>query len=288
MEWPLITKTDVFSLCEPFECENSNHSRIKNRYAGVVFFDVGSVLIDLDWESYFNAVSGMAPHSHKFSIEKFKEIIKKEKINPNVSQGKLSIEDFIYKSIQAIKLSCENSAGLNISHHHFKYVDSLIVGHVRPKVLEVAKKLRDKNFIVGLLSNTTPWHVSLIYEKIQVTQNFDVNIFSTDAGYEKPHERIYEIAHEQACEFVERKFNQKLEKKDVYFVDDTPVNIHQAISFGWNARLVNLLKSDILNKLKRNEIDDVAIQQASKKRENLLFGEPAAQRVEELFGKLLA
>ena len=287
MVWPLLTKNDVFSLCEPFSSENSSQSLKEHSFAGFVFFDVGSVLIDLDWETFWQKISEVVNPRHKFSLEKFKSMAQKEQINSIWSQGKMSTHNYLKTIIEMIQLNCENKDGLDISSNDIKQADSFVVANARVMVLECVKKLREKNFAVGLLSNTTPWHSLLIHEKIQASTNFDVNIFSNDVGYEKPDTHIYQIAYTEACKFIKNKWNRQLEKKEFYFIDDTPANIHAALDFGWNARLVNLVKDEILNKMKHNEITDLEFQQASQKRENLLFGEQASSRVVALFGNLL-
>lgn len=290
MVWPLLSKDDILSLCEPFPSlfeKKSSKMRQAKAFSGVVFFDIGSVLIDLDWEGFWNAISNLFNPSHDFSIETFKSLIKKENIHAKWSQGKISAYHYVETVMKILKLSCRNTTLLKHSYLDIKHADSFVIGTERIRVLQLAKNLKEKNFVVGLLSNTTPWHLLLLYEKLQPTKNFDINIFSCDVGYEKPDEQIYKIAHKEAYKFVKNKFNLELEKEDVYFVDDTPANVRQALDFGWNARLVNLVENDILNEIKCDEINDYEFQQASQKRENLLFAEQAAERVESLFGNFL-
>lgn len=288
MSWPTISKKDLHTLCEPFSVDRSLQSLKENNYAGVIFFDVGSVLVDLDWETYYASLETMASSMNNFSISKFREIAFKEKLNSIWSQGKMNTEEYVEKVNEILQLSCSRQNNIKISTYNIKQVDADIVGKTRNKVLDLAKKLRDKNFVLGILSNTTPWHMCLIHENLQVTKNFDVNIFSPDAGCEKPDPKIYEFAYRHAEEFIKKNFNNNLKKEDIYFIDDTPMNVYQAISHGWNARLLNLLNNDLLIQLKQNELTDTQLQKLSQNRENLLFGEAASERVEFLFRNLIS
>ncbi len=285
--WPTLYKEDVSSLCEPFEISNKNSCLDKHGFSGFVFFDVGSVLIDLDWEAFFDAFVALTKPTHQFSLDKFIKTVKKINLNKKWAIGKICTHEYACKIIELVKANCNSRDDLEISIYDLKQADSKVVSHLRPRVFELVKQLKEKKFAVGLLSNTTSWHEHLLYEKIQPTKNFDISIFGCDWGCEKPAPEIYKIAQKEACKFIYKKFQHKLESKDIYFVDDTPANVKAALNVGWNARLVNLVKDEILMKLKHNEIDDFEFQHASIKRESLLFADQAAQRVEALFGNFL-
>lgn len=286
MLWPTLCKQDVFSLCDPF----SFHSTVPGNkgFRGVVYFDVGSVLLDLDWEGFFKELMGYFSVEHEFSLEKFKATWVQKNVNHFWSIGSMSSNEFVQAINDLFQQSCLKIKPIPTKSYTLKLIDAHIIGQLRPKVLEIVRKLRKNNFLVGLLSNTTPWHVSLIYEKLQVTENFDVYIFSNDVGFEKPAEGIYDCAFQEASKLVSLKYKIDLKKDNIYFLDDTPANVKSALNLGWNARLVNLIKDDILVKLKHNEISDSEFQIASQKRENLLFGEEASQRIEFLFGKIFS
>ena len=79
--WLTLSKNDVLSLCQPFLPLNKETQGKTNKFSGVIFFDVGSVLLDLDWESYEIALKALFEPHHQFSIEKFKELVLKEKLN---------------------------------------------------------------------------------------------------------------------------------------------------------------------------------------------------------------
>ena len=70
------------------------------------------------------------------------------------------------------------------------------------------------------------------------------------------------------------------------FVDDTPANIYAAQHLGWHARLVCLLKNEILETA--TQLSGEKLAEFSVNSKNLVFGDEAARRVEVLFSKLIA
>jgi len=133
---------------------------------------------------------------------------------------------------------------------------------------------------------------------------FDVVVFSQDVGCEKPENEIYAMAHELASRHVARRSGNgqevvssptsgpalegKLERKHVYFVDDTVVNVTAARDFGWNAALVCLASDELLRGCAEGTLGEADFTHAARTSKNLVFGDQAARRVEELFAPMLA
>ena len=131
--WPTLSKNDVLSLCQPFLPLNKETQGKTNKFSGVIFFDVGSVLLDLDWESYEIALKALFEPHHQFSIEKFKELVLKEKLNSIWSQGRIQTSLYAQKLEEFLNLSCQNNSNLKISPYILKQIDALVVGNIRQK-----------------------------------------------------------------------------------------------------------------------------------------------------------
>jgi HAD superfamily hydrolase (TIGR01509 family) len=288
MFWPEISIEDLNQLDIVFLKENYQNCLNSNNYAGFVFFDIGSVLLDLDWDTFIYEFEKLLPPHAIKNHKKTNMILKKEFTLKKWCTGKMGAFDYANSFIAALKESSELShQNFHISIHDIKRVDSFVVGGARQSVIELAKKLRNKKFGIGVLSNATTWHEIVIEKRIPIRDLFDVTIFSQDLGCEKPDHKIYELAFLEAQRFISNKFNATLDVKDIYFVDDTPANVRAAREVGWNASLVNLLNDEILKKILSKSIDNNELKTASQKREHLVFGYNASQRVEKIFGNII-
>ena len=173
-----------------------------------------------------------------------------------------------------------------------KELSSLIVGPARPRIVRLIQKLRKHGFIVGALSNATPWHESDIMRTTALHELFDVVIFSQDVGVEKPDPAIYKSAQASVQKIYDVKSGKSdlphspLHPSQFAFVDDTPVNVRAARALGWQSSLVCLLKDDLLTSAARMSESELA--RLSTSSENLVFADEAAKRVEGLFAKLLS
>lgn len=288
MFWPEISRADLNQIQIIFNGDKHKKCFKNKAYSGFVFFDIGSVLLDLDWDIYITAFEQLLPPNAFKNHKNMYTLLKKEAILEKWCTGKMGAYDYAKSFIHAL-LRTSNLLELEnkISIQDVKRADTYVVGAPRPHVLALAKKLKNMNFGIGILSNATTWHEVVIEKKIPLRELFDVIIFSQDVGYEKPQQEIYEIAFKEAKNFVLEKYQQTLDTDDTYFVDDTPANVRAAIDFGWNASLVNLLNENIMQKVSANEISDEELKLISKQRQHLLFGLEAAQRVENIFRNIV-
>ncbi|WGL60379.1 HAD-IA family hydrolase [Pigmentibacter sp. JX0631] len=288
MLWPEIQIADLRELDNIFSGEKYKNCFKNKAYSGFVFFDIGSVLLDLDWDYYITAFEQLLPPTAVKDHKSIYSVLKKEAVLEKWCCGKMGAYDyaksFIHVLVKTAKMpQLENQ----ISIQEIKKADSYVVGAPRQSVLEMAKKLRELNFGIGVLSNATTWHEVVIEKKIPLRELFDVVIFSQDVGCEKPDQEIYKIAFTEAQAFIAKKYRQKLDVGDTYFIDDTPANVRAAIDFGWNASLVNLLNENIMAMIESNKISDLELKTLCKERENLLFGINAARRVENIFRNVI-
>ena len=288
MYWPEISMEDINQLDIIFSDSNQKKCLKTNGYSGFVFFDIGSVLLDLDWDAYICEFEKLLPENSFKNHKETYSLLKEEAVLENWCTGKMGAYDYAISFIRALKKSAKiEDKNFSLSIHDIKRADSLVVGAVRQNVVELAKKLRRNNFGIGVLSNATTWHEVMIEKRVPVRELFDVTIFSQDIGYEKPNPKIYERAFLEAQSFILSKFNGTLNTNDIYFIDDTPLNVIAARNAGWNAGLVNLINEETLNHVKSNKMSNEELKVASRKREHLIFGFEASQRVEKIFGNLI-
>lgn len=288
MFWPEISTNDLSNLDISFTNLNYHSCLKSNKFAGFIFFDIGGVLLDLDWDLFISSFEALFPNNCSKDINKIRLALKEDEIYKKWCTGRLGACEYANSVLAAFK-NYYNFYNLesSISIHDIKKADSYVVGAPRTLVLELAKKLRSMNFGIGVLSNATTWHEICIEKRIPVRDIFDVTIFSQDVGYEKPDYKIYELAFLEAHKFILNKFNIKLEEKDVYFIDDTPKNVRTAIKAGWNSSLVNLVNDEILKKVFSGHMNDEELKIASRKREHLLFGHDASLRVMKIFRNIV-
>lgn len=287
MFWPEIAEEDLTQLWTPFDARLVNATRQKKGYSGFVFFDVGSVIIDLDWDHFFSALEASLPKGHNYTTPDFIAKLREHNLFKTWSTGKIGNHEYVNIISSVLRSFCHKPEEFEHSILDIKHLDAFILGNVRPAVLEIARKLKQNNFELGILSNSTPWHEILIEKRAQVHDLFDVCIFSQDVGFEKPEPQIYEIAFQTAQRFIQKKHHKTLTPNEVYFIDDLPRNIREAHAQGWNAQLLNLLNDNVLQQFRNQKINSEQLKALSQKKENLLFSHLAAKRVEELLTPLL-
>lgn len=287
--WPRLSPEDL-KLFEAFQNPKENpRNQIK-----AVFFDIGSVLIDLNWDSFFARQNEMNPDDRNFSVETMMATVRENQLMVKWCTGVIGPFAYVKGMLEAAGHSPEAAHRLALGTERLsngvfapalvKELSSLIVGPARPRVVRLIQNLRKNGYIVGALSNATPWHESDIMRTTSLHELFDVVLFSQDVGTEKPDKRIYEAAH-QAAQKIHASRTQSSEPpiapENLAFVDDTPINIHAARALGWKASLVCLLKPEDLKKAdsyRKEELEKLSVQS-----ENLVFGDEAAKRVERLF-----
>ena len=243
-----------------------------------IFFDVGSVIIDLDWDSFHLSLQSYFEKPEHFDFEKFARKAKDVDIARKWSTGAIGPAEYT-----RLFLHCLGASESPNQTQKVKSTSSLVVGPVRMRVLRLIKKLRQLHFGLGVLSNATPWHETDIEATISLKNHFDLVVFSQDYGCEKPEPSIYEKSFSDARDLMLKTRNIKLEPQDVLFLDDTPANVIAAQNEGWNARLVALLKEDDHQLFLKNKLEANILAEKSKNSKNLIFGDEAAKRVESLF-----
>lgn len=291
--WPRLSVEDL-NLFRPFPEQDPR----PDKAIRAIFFDIGSVLIDLDWDSFFGRLHELNPDQPNFSVDEMMRKVRDTQlmqkwctglIGPlGYTQGMLEAAGHVKEKARQLALGVEPLSNGVFAPALVKEHSSLIVGPVRPRVVRLIQNLRKHNFIVGALSNATPWHESDILRTTALHELFDVVLFSQDLGSEKPESNIYRAALTSARAIESQKVKSQvapLETNNLAFIDDTPANVRAAHALGWHARLVCLLKDEFL--AQADQLTDQTLQDVSVDSTHLVFGETAARRVEGLFSNLL-
>jgi HAD superfamily hydrolase (TIGR01509 family) len=295
--WPRLSPQDI-ELFEPFR----KPAGPAEHPLTAVFFDIGSVLIDLDWDSFFSRQHELNPDAKNFSTDAMMARVRENQLMAKWCTGRLGPFEYIKGMLEAAGHGHEQAHNLALGVSRLsngvyapslvKELSSLIVGPARPRVVRLIQNLRRHGFIVGALSNATPWHETDILRTTSLHELFDVVLFSQDVGSEKPDALIYKSAQSSVQKIYDvrcEKSNQPLRQlhpSQFAFVDDTPVNVRAARTLGWQSSLVCLLKDNLLAaaaQMSENELAQISVNS-----ENLVFADEAAKRVEGLFAMLLS
>lgn len=271
-----VSLNDVFDLFYPFSMPTN-----KNIF---VYFDAGGIVCDLDFESYKQEIINLAKNKQEFSLKNFNQKAHEIQLFERWSRGFLGAYDFIREFYFLLGYTEDDLLNYNFPGIlTAKKISRLVVGSQRPRILRLAKALKNKGYGVGILSNSVPWHESVLESFGSLERIFDVILFSHDLGCEKPHVDIYNIAEKEANIWAYQNANIFYTKNSFYFVDDTPVNVKAALDFGWNARLAVSFTDDVLNKIYSHEITNEELINISQTPLFLLHGEYSARRIEYLF-----
>lgn len=108
------------------------------------------------------------------------------------------------------------------SEHIFEYEwkkDPNLINFIREKKTQGSK--------IGVLSNVAQYQFDQFFSKKEQEELFDFLVFSGEVGFLKPSQEIFEIAIHRA----------NVPPKDIYFFDDSYMNIEAAKKIGLNGVL---------------------------------------------------
>ena len=95
---------------------------------------------------------------------------------------------------------------------------------LKPNLEDVLKKLKKRNFILGIVSYTRRERMKSFIEKFNLERFFSVFISRDDTPYRKPDP--YPIY--AALNVIKKKFKISIEKEKVYYIGDLPHDIQCA------------------------------------------------------------
>ena len=187
--------------------------------ADFLIFDLGNVIIDLDYHRAFNLIKSQVSEPYHYKVDSF------------------YLADF-HKAYE--KGQIDSPAFRDAIRNYFKQawddekVDELwnsILGEIPQKRLEFISKLKE-NYQLAVLSNTNAIHIDAVYAMLQKDHRmdrfeplFDRIFYSHEMGLAKPSVEIYET--------MLSKLETKADR--VIFFDDLEANIAAAASVGIHA-----------------------------------------------------
>ena len=176
-----------------------------------ILFDLGNVLLTLDWERAAGRLSERAGRSAG-------ELLAYAQAAPAVrelSVGRISRQEFFQECVRG--LGFRGSAG------EFEEMWSDMF-HPNEPMLALARSLKGKLPRV-LLSNTNAIHMRAIFARFPELGELEGHVLSHEVGYEKPDPRIYQHALRR----------HRLRASRTVFVDDLAENVAGAQAVGLRA-----------------------------------------------------
>lgn len=188
-------------------------------YADFLIFDLGNVIIDIDYPRSLNLIKSLVPKSIHDKVDLFYLT----DFHKAYEMGKIDSPTFREEVRQYFQQ--------NWSDQQVDELWNSLLGTIPPARLELIKKLRE-NHQVGILSNTNEIHITAVDLMLQkdfgVTcfhELFDHVFYSHEMGLAKPSAEIYQSLLE--------KLGAKAEQ--VVFFDDLEANVKGAKSQGIEA-----------------------------------------------------
>jgi len=187
--------------------------------ADFLVFDLGNVIIDLDYHRAFDLIRSQVPTSHYSKVDTF------------------YLTDF-HKAYE--RGAIDSAAFRDAVRSYFEQawddpkVDELwnsILGKIPTKRLELITKLKE-DYQLAVLSNTNAIHIDAVYDMLKTDHRidrfeplFDRIFYSHEMGLSKPSAEIYEMMLAELGTTADR----------VIFFDDLEANVKGAASIGINA-----------------------------------------------------
>ena len=187
--------------------------------ADFLIFDLGNVIIDLDYNRAFELIASQVPTWHQSSLNEF--------YRTGFQQA------FEKGEIDSLTFRNEVRAYFGETWED-KKVDELwnsILGKIPQKRLELLKNLKE-HYQLAVLSNTNAIHIDAVYQMLKTDHQmdrfeplFDKIFYSHEMGLAKPSTEIYEKMLAELGAKADR----------VIFFDDLEANVKGAASVGIQA-----------------------------------------------------
>ncbi len=187
--------------------------------ADFLIFDLGNVIIDLDYNRAFELIVSQVPTWHQSSLNEF--------FRTGFQQA------FEKGEIDSLTFRNEVRAYFGETWED-KKVDELwnsILGKIPQKRLELLKNLKE-HYQLAVLSNTNAIHIDAVYQMLKTDHQmdrfeplFDKIFYSHEMGLAKPSTEIYEKMLAELGAKADR----------VIFFDDLEANVKGAASVGIQA-----------------------------------------------------
>jgi len=177
-----------------------------------LLFDLGDVIIGLDFPKAYEAAAKLSP----FSVDEMPRVISRAKLAGPYERGEISNKQFHRRFCEALEMS------LDYDRFEHLWGDMFQLETLLPD--ELFKELA-RNYRLLLLSNTNDIHFRFIRERYPVLRHFDDFVLSYEVGVMKPDAGIYAEAVRRAGAAA----------AECFFVDDKQVNVDAARKAGIDA-----------------------------------------------------
>jgi len=183
----------------------------------VLVFDLGGVVVDLDFTTFVDKVLSKSPYYNNQRDSTLLKVFWKEV--EIFDKGLISEEEFY-------RLACNKLSVCTISKNEFYEAFNSVMSRVNKEVLDVIKKLRALNlFKIIALSNVNKSHIDNASQKkvfLPFLKLFDELIFSYEVHMIKPEPEIFQYTINKAgCR-----------PEEIAFIDDNLSNVVPARKLG--------------------------------------------------------
>jgi glucose-1-phosphatase len=179
-----------------------------------VLFDLGGVLIKLDWTRTIRCLCEAFPGLGE--TETIQCLFKSE-LSQQFETGAISSQDFVE--------GVGRQLGIPLDHDFFLGCWNGIFSPI-PPMIDFLSELRGK-VRLGAVSNTNPLHMSHLAGIFEFLEWFDFHVYSYEVGCTKPDKGIFETALKQA----------KVRPDRCFFLDDRLENVQAARALGMVSHL---------------------------------------------------
>ncbi|MFX1366087.1 MAG: HAD family hydrolase [Promethearchaeota archaeon] len=178
-----------------------------------IVFDLGGVVVDLDFSNFYNKIITQSP-LNKPQTPIMLEFFRQSDI---YHQGNMSDDEFY-------QLACELLQVCMLSQSEFFNAFNSIISGFNPEVVEIIKKIREKNrYKLLALSNVNASHWAYVLnKKWEFIKYFDELILSHEIHLVKPDPRIFNYTIKKAG----------FKPKQIVFIDDGINNVRSAMGLG--------------------------------------------------------
>jgi epoxide hydrolase-like predicted phosphatase len=199
-----------------------------------IIFDLGGVIIDLDFSNFYNSIIIQSPLNKPqtpIMLEFFRQ-------SDMYHQGNMTDDEFY-------QLACDLLQVCMLDQSDFFNAFNSIISGYNTDVAEIVKRIRDSNqYKLFALSNVNSSHWDYILQKDwDFIDYFDELILSHETHLIKPNPKVFEYAIKKAgCK-----------PKQIVFIDDGLNNIKSAKELGITGiKYIN--SEELLNELKKLNI----------------------------------
>jgi len=199
-----------------------------------VIFDLGGVVVDLDFSNFYNSIISQSP-LNKPQTPIILEFFRQSDI---YHQGKMSDDEFYH-------LACDLLQVCELDQKDFYTAFNSIVSGFNPEIVEIIGAIKENNkFKLLCLSNVNSSHWEYILKKNWgFLEYFDEFILSHEVHMTKPDNKIFKYAIEKA----------RCKPEEIVFIDDGINNVRTARKLGIiGIKFTN--KKDLIKELKNLEI----------------------------------